>query len=213
MGGGEGRRLRPRRGAGGPGGAGRRRRGAGVALVEEAATSGGPASTRRSSCWRSRRRTSSARSRGGTYGPSCTRRRPSPGSPPPPARLVGCRVHLKVDTGMHRVGAAPVDALALARRIAAIAVTRARGGHDPPRRGRRARRPVHRRSSWTPSTRCSPRYAPTGSTRRSSTPPTRPAPSPTRAPGTPSCAPGSPSTASSPGPALADRCTRAEARP
>ena len=74
------------------------------------------------------------------------------------ARRIG--VHVKVDTGMHRVGAAPDDARGPRRRRSreAPALAPRRRVH-PPRRRRRAERPLHRRAVATlrrPSSPASP---------------------------------------------------------
>ena len=61
------------------------------------------------------------------------------------ARSLG--VHLKVDTGMHRVGAAPADARDAGPADRRPPRARARGRVHPLRGGRRARRPVHRRAA------------------------------------------------------------------
>ena len=107
-------------------------------------------------------------------------------------------VHLKVDTGMRRVGAAPEDIVALAKAV---------DGHRVARRWRRCgptapwpTSPTTRspRGSWSGSTRCWPRSPPRASRCRCATPPTRRRPSPTRPARTTSCGAASPSTASRP---------------
>ena len=57
------------------------------------------------------------------------------------------RVHLKLDTGMHRVGASPADAVLLADAVATHPELVLDGGVHALRGGRRARRPVHRRAA------------------------------------------------------------------
>ena len=103
---------------------------------------------------------------------------------------------------MHRVGARPErrSALAAARSTRRAAAAPGRGVH-PPRRRRRARRPVHRRASSTRSTRCSPswrgrRRPPLVHAANSAGALAHPARRGAR-----SCGPASPSTASRPGPA------------
>ena len=59
------------------------------------------------------------------------------------ARREPLPVHVKVDSGMHRVGANPDDALRARARRRRLARAAARGRLDPPRGGRRARSPVH----------------------------------------------------------------------
>ena len=105
------------------------------------------------------------------------------------------RVHLKVDTGMNRVGVAPEDALAVALRDRAPARARARGRVHPLRRGRRARQPVHRRAA-RPVRGVLDQLADAGIPRPCATRPTRPPPSSTPAAATTSCGPASRSTAS-----------------
>ncbi len=110
-------------------------------------------------------------------------------------------VHLKVDTGMHRIGAQPADVPDLVARIAGHAPPLAAGRDlHPPGCGRRAGRPVHGAAVGDVR-----RHARRAAGRRPSTaswctPPTRPAASPIRRPATTSCGPASPSTASRPGP-------------
>ena len=58
----------------------------------------------------------------------------------PPAR----RVHLKIDTGMHRVGATPADAAASSSASPDMRCAALGRRVHPPRRRRRAGRPVHR---------------------------------------------------------------------
>ena len=78
-------------------------------------------------------------------------------------------VHLKVDTGMHRVGCEPGDAVALAEKIAAHPELRLRRRVHAPRGRRRARERLHRRTARRPSTQCSP-----SSRERGLRPPRRP---------------------------------------
>ena len=83
-------------------------------------------------------------------------------------------VHLKVDTGMHRVGAAPAEALQLARTHRRQRGARARRSVDASRRrgGSGARR-LHRASTRVVRRRASPIWRGPASSRRSCTPPTR----------------------------------------
>ena len=61
------------------------------------------------------------------------------------ARCAGVAVHLKVDTGMHRVGCAPDEAVDLARAIARLVLSSSLGRRLDPLRGRRrARQRLHR---------------------------------------------------------------------
>ena len=116
------------------------------------------------------------------------------------------RVHLKVDTGMHRVGAQPDEA------VRAGPGDRRRTG---PRRSRRcsptARWPTSPDNAFTDAQLARfdavvAEIEAAGIERAAaSTPPTRPAPSTTPAPGSTWCAAASPSTGSRPAPALAGR--------
>ena len=110
-----------------------------VALVEEGVPCARRASRRRSSCSPSRRWRPWPRRWPAGWSPPSTppgasgalARRPETGRP-------ALDVHLKVDTGMHRVGADPADAPGLAATIAADPQLDARRGLDPPGGGRRA---------------------------------------------------------------------------
>ena len=106
------------------------------------------------------------------------------------------RLHLKVNTGMNRVGAAPGDVLELAKLVERPARARARGAVDPLRGGRRARPPLHRRAARRVRRTSSPSSTPRACGRRCCTPPTRPPPSTTPRPASTSCGPASRSTAS-----------------
>ena len=64
-------------------------------------------------------------------------------------------MHLKVDTGMHRVGCRPDEAVELASQVVGPARARAGRRVHAPRGRRRARQPVHAASSSRSSTRCS----------------------------------------------------------
>ena len=119
----------------------------------------------------------------------------------PRVGATGLGVHVKVDTGMHRVGAAPADVPALVARIAAAAPAcgwPASSPTSPSPTSSTTRTPP---ASWPRSTRCSTRWRRTCWTASSSTPPTRPAASPIPAPAVRSCAPASPCTGSRPVPA------------
>ena len=111
-----------------------------------------------------------------------------------PSRPVS--VHLKVDTGMHRVGVAPEALLAAAKAVVAPPVAVPRRRVDPLRGGRRARPARDGRAAGDL------RGVPGGAGARGhrgarcATPPTRRRPSPTPPAGTTSCAAASPSTAS-----------------
>ena len=122
-------------------------------------------------------------------------------------------VEVKVDTGMHRVGADPGDVPAIARAVVEAPWLTLRRAVDPPRRRGRAGRPVHDeqlgRFEHAPGRarrgRASPRPA-------RCTPPTRRGRSPTPRPATTWCAAASRSTATCPSPALGRRSSSAAAR-
>ena len=111
---------------------------------------------------------------------------------------VGPAVHLKVDTGMHRVGAAPSD-VAGARRAASPPPLRRCGcaacsPTSPSPTRSTTRYTADQLEAFDDGARRAGRR--TCRTRSSCTPPTRPAPWPIRLPGARSCAPASPCTAS-----------------
>ena len=143
----EGRRLRARRGAGGTGGARGRR---GVDRRRPGRRGDHPARgwDRRADprARPSPRPMPPARSWPRASRPSCTPRRVSTTWRRRSRRAAGrtrSPVHLKVDTGMHRVGCTPDDARAAGRRDRRTGRAGARRGVHAPRRRRRARRPVH----------------------------------------------------------------------
>ena len=112
-------------------------------------------------------------------------------------------VHLKIDTGMRRVGAAADEALGLAAAIAGSPrrpAWRACCTHLADRR--RAGRPVHRRAAGAVRRRARRAGRRRASPRRSCTRPTPRRRSPSRSRGFDSCAPASPSTGCRPAPAL-----------
>ena len=83
-------------------------------------------------------------------------------------------VHLKVDTGMHRVGCAPDDAVALAETIAAHPELALRGRVHAPRGRRRARSRLHGRAARALRRRARGARGAVCARPRSSTPRTRP---------------------------------------
>ena len=205
----QGRRLRPRRGAGRPGGARRRvrravrrphRRGRGAARGRDHGAD--PRAVR-----------AAARARRRVVAHQLTPTVTTPAgidalAGPRPAAGLG--VHLKVDTGMHRVGAAPADVPDLAAAIAGRRGLRLAGvfthlavadePDDPYTAGQLARFDEVLADLPPGTLDASP-----------STPPTRPAPSPSRRPGGRSCGPGIALYGISPGPGVDDRC--ADLRP
>ena len=137
--GGQGPRLRARRAGGGPGGAGRGAQRLAVALVDEGVELREHGVTAPvlllSECGADAVDTALAYGLTPTlYSTEGIRglRARRPGSP---AGHVA--VHVKVDTGMHRVGAAPEDLVAIAAAVGARAHAGARGRVDAPARRRR----------------------------------------------------------------------------
>ena len=170
----QGRRLRPRRGAGGAGRAGRRR---GVA-------GGGHGARRRASCAPAGSRARvvvlgalSAEELDGRAGRRRRRGRLARGLRRRRRRAAGerrSRVHVKLDTGMGRLGTRdPAEATRVAERVAAAPGLRLAGAADALRHADEPRRRVLRRAARRASRRGRRRCA-SASRRRGCTPPTAP---------------------------------------
>ena len=132
------------------------------------------------------------------------------------ARAAGrqAAVHVKVDTGMHRVGArarGPAGARRRRRRASRRCSWRACGRTCRSPTARRRRTAPTPRGSWTSSTASSPAWPPTASRSPCCTPPTRQAPSRSPARATTWCAAASASTATCPATPCAPPSTRRRA--
>ena len=168
-----------------------------------------PASTRPCSCCRSRPPDAMADvvAHGLTPTLYTRRRRRAPRPRPRPRAGVVTDVHVKVDTGMHRVGRRPRRAGATScGAVAAEPVAPLRRAVDPLPGGRRGRATRTGPSPRPRSARLADARGRAGRrrarARRWCTPPTRPGASPTPAPASTWCAAGSPSTGSSPFPVV-----------
>ena len=144
--GGQGRRLRARAGGVGPGRARRRgRRGWPWPWWRRGRSCGTPGSTRRCSCSPSRRpRPWPTWSACGLTATVYTEAGVAAAAAAAAAAATPLPVHVKVDTGMHRVGAAPADAVKLALTVEERPELDSQARVDPLRGGRRPRRPLHR---------------------------------------------------------------------